>query len=251
MICAITFSLADILIYGFIILFCIIGFAKGLVKIIFSMLQGITSLVVSYFLTKPFSILLCKFSLDEKIANKVCNALVEKAPSLNNVIDLSDYESQILMATEEANLPNFIGKIICSALKVNESFEGMSVGNVLSISIASMIITILSFILVFIIFTIVVMLLSKLFEYLVSFGGLKVVDRICGTILSGVGGLLLASFILLILATIASGVPAVNDFMNNIIYPNGFEEGFSIAGWLYNNNPLKFVLQNLNLLNKL
>ena len=102
------------------------------------MLQGITSLVVSYFLTKPFSILLCKFSLDEKISNKICNALVEKAPSLNNVINLSDYESQILMATEEANLPNFIGKIICSALKVNETFEGMSIGNVLSISIASM-----------------------------------------------------------------------------------------------------------------
>lgn len=248
----ITFSLADICIYCFIALFCLIGLAKGLVKIVFSMLQGITALVVSYFLTKPVSILISKFSFDEKISDKVFGLLTEKAPSLNNVIDLSNYEAQIIAATEEANLPNFIGKIISNALKINDSFEGMSLGRVLSTSIASMIITIISFILVLIVFSVIIMLLARLFEYLVSFGGLKTLDRLCGMILSGFGGLLLVSFILLVVAIIGSAIPSVNDVMNGFIYPNGYDnEGFSIASWLYDNNPLKFILQNLNLLDKI
>lgn len=243
---ALSLSLMDIFIYIFIIIFLVIGFIRGFVKIVFSFIKGIVALLLTYVLTGPMSKLLCLTSLDESITKSVHDVLIKKAPSLNNVIDFNSYKDQIASASDEAGIPGFIGDIISNFAKFDESSAGVTVGNALSQSIASMIINVIAFIIMFILLTICVSLLSRLFSYFISFGGLKKVDRILGMTINSIYGVLVVSIIFLFASIIASAIPSLNETISGFIYPYGYDENsFSIARWLYENNPMKFIIEGL------
>ena len=98
----------DIIIYVFILLFCVIGLFKGFVKIIYSLLKGFVSLIGAYFLTSPLCNFLTTTSVYTSIRSKILEWTIEKSPSLNNIIDINNYEDQLKVAVDESGIPKFI-----------------------------------------------------------------------------------------------------------------------------------------------
>lgn len=241
----ISFTVMDIIVYGILILFLLVGLFKGLVKIVFSFLKGIVTLVITYFLTTPTRNLLYKTGLDDKLTESISKSLLEKAPSLGNTIDVVNYKDQVFEATQEASIPEFIGKIISNIVNLDDVTSG-TIGDAISSSLTMIIMTVISFLIIFVVFSIGVLLLSKLFSYLVSFGGLKTIDRILGMVINGIYGLLLVSLVFLVMSSISSVIPSVGEFIDGLVYPGGKDiDTFSIAKWLYENNPMKFILEGL------
>ena len=241
-----TISTIDIIIYVFIGVFCIIGLFKGFVKLVFSLVKGIVSFIAAYFLTKPLCSLLEDGSLGTKINSKILSFITEKAPSTNVEIDLNNYSDQINTAVEEAGVPGFIGNYIGDWLNISDKHSGMTLGSVLSEALTHVCVTILSFVILFIIVSIVLFILFKIFKSIVDKGGLKAVDATLGFITNGVIAFFTVCFVLLILNTVSVIIPAVDTWIKSLIYIEGMEEGaFSIAKVLYENNPLRVILENL------
>ena len=144
-------TLVDIIIYVLLIVFLVIGLIKGLVKMAFSMMKGVVALLITYILTGPTTKIFYKTNLDESLIKGITNSLIDKAPSLANAVDVNNYGEQIFTATEEAGIPQFVGRIISNLVKLNDGSYS-SVGEALASSITTMIITIISFILVLVLF---------------------------------------------------------------------------------------------------
>ena len=65
-------------------------------------------------------------------------------------------------------------------------------------------------------------------------------------VINGIYGLLLVSLVFLVMSSISSVIPSVGEFIDGLVYPGGKDiDTFSIAKWLYENNPMKFILEGL------
>lgn len=236
---SISLGKADIIIYLFLLLFIIIGFAKGFMKMLVGLLKTFAAIGAAYFLCKPFASFLEKTKINAAIYQKILTVFSEKSEIFNTTIDVENFSGQLDSALAELNIPSFLNNLIFGGIDVSTLPADATLGSVVATSLTSAALVVIAFFVIFIVVSILVLFIGKLFISMVENGGFRLFDRLLGLIVSGSMGVVLILGIFIIINLIGILAPDVNSWLQNQIYYEGYNpEAFSIARVLYENNPL-------------
>lgn len=106
--------IADIILVAIILLFTFIGYKRGLVKVVISLIAFVLAIVIALIFYKPVSkIIIEKTQIDENISNTLyTNIIADNLEDKQNVIDqLEKYTGENLSESTEENLKNSINSI--------------------------------------------------------------------------------------------------------------------------------------------
>lgn len=236
---SISLGKADIVIYLFLLLFIIIGFAKGFMKMLVGLLKTFAAFGTAYFLCNPFAAFLGKTKINNMIYDKLLSIFSEKSEIFNAVIDVENFSGQLDSAAAELNIPEFLNKFIFSGIDASNFSADSTLGSVVASSLTNAALVVIAFIIIFIVATILVLLIGKLFISMVENFGFRFFDRLLGLIVSGSLGVILILGLFIVVNLIGILVPNVSLWLQNQIYYDGYNpDAFSIARVLYENNPL-------------
>lgn len=229
----------DIFVLIFIGIFAIIGLSKGFVKIIFSFSKKIIAFIVAYFLVGPFRNILLPTKLGMTINASILGWVVEKNATLASLTDPTAADLEAL--SESMNIPKFLCEMLLKL--VEEDLTGKTLGQLIADTLTYYAVTAIAYILLVIILMIVVSLLSSVLNSLFETVFLKPINRILGMGLNTIIALLFISLILLGLNALAPTVTFVGEFVETYIDPSNPD--FGITRYLYNNNILIWVMNNV------
>ena len=232
-------TMVDIFIIIFITIFALIGLKKGLIKIIFSFSKKLIAFIAAYFLTKPFTKLLIPSKLGVSINNSILEWICEKWPEIASITDPSAADIEII--SESSHMPKFIIDMLLKLID-SDSIE-TTFGNLIADTITHYTVTVIAYFLLVIILLIVVSLLSNVLNSLFETVVLKPINRILGMLINITISLLFVSLALLALNALAPTVGFIDDFVQAYIDPSNSD--FGVARFLYNNNILVWLMDNL------
>jgi len=231
----------DIVIWVILIFMATLGFFKGFFKQILSTANWLVSLIVAFVFVKPFSNLMMKTALSTNINQKVVNWIASKGEIFQIPYDPANANSQLSDAISNGlKLPKFIAEIIAKGIKIDIP-EGTTLAEIIAPAISSIIITVISFIALFIFSYLVLKLIISILNLVFDSGILGFINRLLGASLGLVKGILFISIVMLLLSTLSSVIPALNEFLINDLKLN--EETFSIGKFFYENNLLIELLK--------
>ncbi len=232
------FTIVDYIVLGVLLLFLIIGLAKGFFKMVFSLSKKIISLVLAYFLVSPVRSFVISSELGLKINNYCLDIVNSKLGDLALITNPS--AEQIESLSDLLNLPKFVINLLYKAFQ--NDVTTMPLGESIAQTISYYFITIVSFIVLVIVIALLVFILARLLNSLFETPVLKPINRLLGMGLGLIIGVMIISFIFLIAQSMVS-LDFVGDLIEKYIDPNNPE--FGIARFLYNNNFLLYALENI------
>lgn len=238
-----SFGIIDLCIIGLTLLFAIAGLARGFLKQILSIANGLVSIIVSCCVVNPLTQLVSKTSLADKINSKVLDVIVSKYP------DSATIETSLITTNEElsdtfttSGLPSPIAKIASSLMNVNDFSEGEMLSDAVAKSIGYLLLSIIVFIVSVIIILIIIKILIKVLDSLTQGGILNVINRILGLALGLAKSCIFVCVCMLVISILVKYIEPLNNFIVDDLKLG--VEGFGIGKYLYENNPL-ITLWNL------
>lgn len=226
----------DIGIYLLLLLMFLIGFSKGFIKQILSIANWFASLILAVLFVKPFSGLMAKTTLQTTINEKVISWIVSKGAIFQIPYDSSNGNAQISEAISEGlKLPKFIADIIAKGINFDVP-DGTTLADILGPAIGSLIMTVISFFIIFIGSLIVIKIVISILDLVFDKGVLGLVNRLLGASLGLVKGLILVSLAMLFISILSGVIPSLNQFLINDLRLG--EESFSIGKFFYEHNPI-------------
>ena len=215
--------MADIAIIVILVIFLIIGIAKGFLKQVLGLVGTVLALILAFSF--------CKQLADVIITNTSLKAAI--APGIAEFLGLPETLVDAETATEtlrQANIPEFmIASISEYIAQLNESTVNLS--KIVSEAIAGYIIVFLSFVAIFIGVKLVSLILKGFSKLLTKIQVIKFVDRLLGSVLGLVKGLLVVYTLLYLIDIMTFSFMEVVHEAVNASY---------IADFLSNYNP--FIL---------
>lgn len=215
-----SLSYADIAVIVIVLIFLIIGYCKGLIKMIFSLSRKLIAFIGTYLLVGPVRNLLLKTSIGESINTTIKEWIATKIDTIH--------------------LPEFIQNAVNSMMENN---EGLSNVDALSNTLTYYVMTIISFIAVFIVLLLVLFIVQLILDSVMEAPVLKPINKILGSVVGIAIGLVIVSIGMLVLTGLNNWFEWGNNFVTTYIDPTN--ENFGIARWLYNNNLLQLLLEKL------
>lgn len=198
---------ADIACVAVLLVFLIIGLCKGFVTQLFSLLGSIAAFILAS--------LLC--GLVVKGLNDAFGLVDGLAATLATKMGSSEWltfsisEENIRKACSDMMLPDFIANFaVNQTVGMVGSYENL--GEFISHSLANLIISGVTYVALFWIIKLVIFLLKKVFEKLVTLPGLHAVNKVLGCVLGLIKGLILVYVLLFFILIIPSG----EGFMLNV-----------------------------------
>ena len=233
-------SIIDYIVIGVILISAIIGIKKGFVKVLFSLIRKFASFFIAIFLVKPVRSFLRTTVVNEKIYGFFLNWVSGKGEQFNQPVPEGGMSDAL---KESLKLPKFLCDLLSKVIGDGSATEGMTLGEVFSETLTYYVLTIIAFILLLIVASIVIALLSKIFVSIFESEQLKGINRFLGFILGiaiGVATIWIAFIIVDFAGTI---IPWIQEKVVGMVDPENQE--FGIARWLYNNNFMSTLVQNL------
>ena len=203
------FCIVDLIIVAIILLFTILGYKRGLVKLALSLLTFFIAIIVAYLIYKPIaSIVIDNTDIDESIQSTIESKILPDGVEKDEKIDVENLSS---------SLPTVILK--------NSSNTIQSISE----SISHTLIETLCFIIIFVVVKIVLKFITIIADLIAKLPILKQFNELGGTIY----GLLEGFFIVFLLLAIVSLTAPLWDtsILSNI-------DDSIIGSYLYNNNIL-------------
>lgn len=236
--CMENLNIVDYIVLGIILLFAIIFFFKGFIKSLFSLTKKVLAIFLSFLLVKPVSGILLGTSLGDSARSSVLDWVVSKLGDVANITNPTS--EQIGELSSSLNIPKFICDWIFQGFENN--LADCTLGEAISKTITYYAFNILTFIALFIILSILIWIVVKVLNKVVETPLLKPINRLLGFALGAVYGALIVSVIFLGMSALSSW-----DFINNIIqtYIDPLNESFGVARFLYNNNLLVLIYENI------
>lgn len=231
-------SIADFVVIGIVLIFAIVGLAKGLIKMIFSLSKKILATVGAYILVGPIRNWLTPTQIGEKINSTILDWLMTKNETLFSITDPTPEKFDELKNT--LNVPNFL---LDAFKKVFENNPGGTLGDAVSNTLTYYVLTILCFIVLFILLLLVISLIAMILSKVMEAPVLNAFNRITGMIVGIFLGLMIISLVMLVLSGVSNWFSWGNEFIAKYIDPAN--ENFGIARWLYNNNLLVLILEKV------
>lgn len=239
-----NFGIIDIIIIGLSGLLILIGLAKGFAKQIMSFASGIVGLIAAALLVSPVSGMLINSSIYDGVADRINTFLLDKDPLFAELIVESTASSQVSSAMGGLGIPGFIADLISRVIANNpEAAAGSTIASFLSLAFGRIVIVVATFILLLIVITILLKLITRLIDKIFNFGFMGIFNRLLGALLGAIKALIIISVVLFGLS-FAMTVPfianLIGDFLTSDMGLN--EEGFGVAKFLYENNPIQLII---------
>lgn len=223
------------IVIGIVVLFGILGYARGFINILLGILKSLSSFVISFFLAKPFGNLLYNVGLGNVISRELEKNIFSGKEIFDIVINSENKELVIKKALETVSIPEFLHDII---YRIGDNLIGeietQTVGQFISSSAANLCCIIIGFIVLMLCSGIIFFLLRKVLKQIKKVRFIRRVDRILGLVVNACFALLLISLVFFGIATITTVIPSFNETITELLNLNSNE--FSIAKWLYENN---------------
>lgn len=237
------FGIVDLIIIGMILLFAIVGLAKGFLKQVLSMANGLVSIVVSSFLVSTVTKALSNTSLALKLNEKILTLIVDKYPNSALIeTNLITTKEELVNAFSESGLSKFLSKITAEFIDITSFSDGEMLADAVSKSVGYFVLSIIIFVLLALIVFIVIKILISILDSIAKEGILNVINRILGLLLGVARALLIVCICLFIVSLLVKFIEPLNTFIVDDLKLE--TEGFGIGKYLYENNPL-IILWNL------
>ena len=195
----INIALVDViaLIFGIIALF--VGYCKGFMQQVLSLLGKIAALLIAFFFCSTFASMVCDLipAIPQGVENWVEGIFGE---GLNSSFDTKE---QILVVLRQSSIPVFLHEVLANAV-VNSNFELRLIP-----IISQFILNIISFVLLYFLSLLIFVLLRKIFKQITDLPIIKYFDKFLGVIFS----LLKLMLVFVILAIILSLFLPINDYL--------------------------------------
>ena len=228
-------DIASVCILIFLLIFCIMGYAKGLVAIILRVCKGIASIIVSFFLSEPCGKLLFNSNIGERLTNNIEGKICESLSSSNIVITSENAAESIGIALNEMNIPEFLHKIIQKLVLNNvNDYSGHTLGHYISSALSMLACTIIAFVVLMIIINIAFFLLRRLFKGINYIPFVGFINRISGCVANFLFAWLIISISFWIISFLSTFMPELNEFTNT--YLISVDGNKTIASWFYEHN---------------
>ena len=233
-------SIVDYIIIGVVVIAALIGLKKGFIKMLFDLIRKFASFFIAIFLVKPFRSFLRTTIVNDKIYDVFFNWLNGKGSPYTEAIPEGGMSEAL---TESLHLPKFISDLLVKVVGDGTATEGMTLGEVLSETLTYYVLTIVAFLLLIIIASIVIAILSKLLTDLFESEGLKGANRFLGFVLGIAIGVVTIWIAFIVVDFAGTIIPVIHEKVSEWIQPE--LEEFGIARWMYNNNFMSGLVQNL------
>lgn len=231
----------DIAIYIILVLMVLFGYTKGFFKQVLSTANWLVSLILSFLFVKPFSKLMMRTPLQGTINSKIGDWISSKGGVFDIPYEPANGNEQIADAISNGlKLPKFIADAIAKGINFDVP-DGTTLKDILVPSIGSIIMTIISFIILFIMLLLIIKLIVNLLNIIFDRGLLGFFNKILGAALGLVKSIIFISLAMLLLSTLASVIPSINDFVVSDLKLN--ESGFRIGKFFYENNILIEIIK--------
>ena len=238
-----VFDVWSIIIIVLVVLGLIIGTVQGFAKQIKFVFGFFGALVAAILLFKLVFLMLQGFGLVDSIGGAIEAKLVAKDANFSTVISAENYTETMAALLQSIKIPEFIVNLFAKKIPYDESFAGLTFGNVAGMGLAKLIVNSIAFIAVLIVAWIVLAILYRLVKKFFTLSLLKPVDVLLGTVIGTVKILIIICGVMWGLSLL-TGVSFLSEFVTKII-PTEPESGFSVGYWFYANNPLVWLIGKL------
>lgn len=234
-------GILDTVIILFTFVLIVIGFIKGFTKQFLSSCAWIVGLIAASSLSGYLGNLIDQSSFGIAINDKFVNWFSEKGEAFTTVLPTLT-EENLSAALTDLNIPSIFHSIIISQLNIN-GFENMSIVEYICPVITSFITTSISYVLIYLVVFLFVKLLSKIFGGFVKGSALGFLDSVLGVVWAVVKSFIIVSVSVFILSIVSSFpfAEALNNWIETDI--NTTTEGYRIAKFFYENNPILKLLE--------
>lgn len=203
-------------------LFALVGYKKGMVKIVLSMIAMVVTYILAAALTIPVSMAL-------KTATPVYTTIEESVEKMVKEAKIDDTKLDIT-AIEKLNLPSQIEeKLIDGAEKVTTGFNDYLVS-----SISNFILKALTFFILFVVIYIILSIVIKVFDFVSKLPFLNTVNKAGGLAVGAVQGLIIVWIGCLVITAFSDKAWAQEAFRQ--INDN------KLLTFIYENNPIIFLV---------
>lgn len=233
-------GIIDCIVLFLFLVFMIIGFFKGFLKQVFSTLGWIIALIAATLLSKPIGNALFQTNLGIGLNGSIYNWIVSKGELFSTPVPqlTSEYLNDAL---SNLGIPSFLHSVVIKMIDVN-AYQDMSIAEIISPKLASFFLIAISYVVVYLIVFLFAKLLASLAKKIVRGSALGLFDGILGALWCGVKVGIFVSLAMLLLSFITTmpfGGP-ITEWLNKDM--KLLEEGFGIAKFFYEFNPIFYVL---------
>lgn len=238
-------GILDIVIIAFLLIFIIIGFVKGFIKQALKAVSGIAAFIAALALCKKVGVILFETSIGTKMLEYFNNFFSSKGEIFTTSGEALTDEL-ITQGLTEAGIPSFLHKIILGSIDVS-SFTDITLGQYLATMITNAILVVVSYLAIYLVVFLVIRLIGKLIGGAVRGSALGFIDGFFGAMWCAVKATFILSCLFLVLSFVVT-LPfgeSINTWITNDMKLT--EEGFGIAKFLYQNNPILFILNKIDI----
>lgn len=235
------FTIIDIVVLAIIVVFALVGLAKGFIKVVISLCNGLLSLVIAYFLTPKVTVLLQGTGINSSINSYLLNWVNGKGEIFSQAIPAGGIPEA---AAEHLNLPAFLIDFINKLVLSDPAYEGQILGEVIANMVTYYVLMIIAFIGLSIIARILIAIIAKVLTSLIEKGGpIRFINRLLGLACGICKGALIVFIVFWAAGFLSSWFSGIDGFIVEYINPESPE--FGIARWIYNNNFLDYFIDKL------
>lgn len=222
------------------LVFMIIGFFKGFLKQVFSTLGWIIALIAATLLSKPIGNALFQTNLGIGINGSIYNWISSRGELFTTPVpQLTD--QYLNEALSDLGVPTIINNLILKVVDFS-AYQDMSIAEIVSPKLASFLFISISFVVVYLVVFLFSKLMAAIAKKIVRGSALGFFDGLLGAAWCGVKVSIFVSLAMLLLSfvtTLPFGAPVAEWISNDMRL---VEEGFGIAKFFYEFNPIYYVL---------
>lgn len=237
-----NFDLIGIIYIAIVVLFFIIGYAKGLIRTLVSLFKGFLCLIPAFLLSMPVA----KWVAPTKVGNFFSDIYINKffTADVYQQIITQDNKDEVISSCIEANtkLPNFINDFLAKIVGkvVNVSTTDQKAAQVFAYVLTLYTLAVIAFIVIVILVKIVLALLKKINDAINKKKVIGTANRILGAVVNVVAGVFLVcviSYGLTFFAGLSTNFGAWLDKTTKI-----GEDTFTISKFVYNHNFIGYLV---------
>ena len=233
-------DIVTICIIVFFLVFMIIGYIKGFLGILLTVCKGLASIIISYFLCKPFGDFLFNLGLGNAFVGKIETSITQMTGVAGEIINAENYTTIVSGALTEMKIPDFLHGIILGLVgKFDFSTANGTLAHYIATALATIACTVIAFLVLILLLNLFVLIFRRIFRGVNRIPLFGKLNRILGLVLNFLYAWFIISVFFWAVALISTFIPGVGNFVNGLLKLD--QENMSIAKWLYEHNLATYI----------
>ena len=238
-------GIIDVVIVLLFIALMVIGFLRGFLKQVLSSLSWVIALVAASLLCKAIGNVLFETGIGNNLNLTINYWIASKGEIFSTPLPelTSEYLVEVL---NNLRIPTFVHESLIGMIDFS-GFKNMTIAEFISPKITILLLTIVSYIVVFLIVFITLKVLAIIFSKIVKSSALSLLDGILGLVWGAIQATIIVSLVMLGLSFIITlpSCEQINEWVTQDLVIA--KSGLRVAKFFFDNNPLLFVFNELSL----